>query len=62
MRALAAAGYQERMGWSERVWRVGHLGLAWLAILGLLAHVVTTVFFAEFAAGGREIYWWHLRK
>lgn len=62
MRALAAAGYQERMSLPERLWRVGHLLLAWLAVLGLLAHVVTTLFFAEFAAGGREIYWWHLRK
>lgn len=62
MRALAAAGYQERMGVLERFWRVGHLVLAWFAILGLLAHVVTTLFFAEFAAGGREIYWWHIRR
>ena len=62
MRGLAPAGYQERMSFFERSWRVGHLVVAWLAILGLLAHVVTTLFFAEFAAGGREIYWWHLRK
>ena len=62
MRALQAAGYQSQMGALERWWRVGHLSLAWLTILGLLAHVVTTLFFAEFAAGGREIYWWHLRK
>jgi hypothetical protein len=62
MRALEAAGYREQMGVLERVWRVGHLVLAWLAILGLLAHVVTTLFFAEFAAWGREIYWWHIRK
>ncbi|MGH7321653.1 MAG: hypothetical protein ACRELA_18800 [Candidatus Rokuibacteriota bacterium] len=62
MRALEAAGYRERMGLLEQVWRVGHLLLAWLAILGLLAHVTTTLFFADFAAGGREIYWWHLRK
>lgn len=62
MRALEAAGYQSQMGALERWWRVGHLILAWLAILGLLAHVLTTLFFAEFAAGGSEIYWWHLRK
>jgi hypothetical protein len=62
MRALEAAGYHERLGFLERFWRVTHLGLAWLALLGLLAHVVTTLFFAEFAAGGREIYWWHIRK
>lgn len=62
MRQLEAAGYRAQMGVLERVWRVGHLVLAWLAILGLLAHVVTTLFFAEFAAAGREIYWWHIRK
>lgn len=62
VRALAAAGYRARVGILEHLWRVGHLVLAWLAILGLVAHVVTTLFFAEFAAGGREIYWWHLRK
>ena len=62
MRALEAAGYQSQMGAVERWWRVGHLVLAWLVILGLLTHVVTTLFFAEFAARGREIYWWHLRK
>jgi hypothetical protein len=62
MRELAAAGYRERMGVLERLWRVGHLVLAWLAILGLVAHVVTTLFFAGFAAGGREVYWWHVRR
>jgi hypothetical protein len=62
MRALEAAGYHARMAVWERVWRVGHLVPAWLAVLGLVAHIVTTIFFAEFAAGGREVYWWHLRR
>jgi hypothetical protein len=62
MRALAAAGYEARMGLLERVWRLTHLLLAWAAVIGLLAHVATTLFFAQFAAGGREIYWWHLRR
>lgn len=62
MRALDPAGYQARMAALERYWRVGHLVLAWLAVLGLAAHAVTTLFFAEFAAGGREIYWWHVRR
>jgi hypothetical protein len=62
MRALGAAGYQEEMGALERWWRVGHLILAWLALIGLVAHVVTTLFFAQWAAGAREVYWWHLRK
>jgi hypothetical protein len=62
MRGLAAAGYQSEMGALERWWRLGHLLLAWLVVLGLLAHVVTTVFFAQWAAGEREVYWWHLGR
>jgi hypothetical protein len=62
MRALAAAGYQSEMGALERWWRLGHLALAWLVVLGLLAHVVTTLCFAQWAAGDREVYWWHLVK
>jgi hypothetical protein len=50
------------MGALERGWRVAHLALAWLAVLGLLAHAVTTLFFAQWAAGDREVYWWYLRK
>jgi signal transduction histidine kinase len=62
MRALGAAGYRSEMGALERGWRVAHLVLAWLAVLGLLAHVVTTLFFAQWAADDREVYWWYLRK
>jgi hypothetical protein len=62
MRALPAAGYQSEMDALERWWRVGHLVLAWLAVLGLVAHVVTTLYFAQWAAGERDVYWWHLRK
>jgi len=62
MRGLGAAGYQSEMGALERWWRAGHLVLAWLAVLGLLAHIVTTLFVAQWAAGDREVYWWFLRK
>jgi len=62
MRALAAAGYQSEMSAWDRWWRVGHLVLAWLAVLGLVAHVVTTLFFAQWAAGDREVYWWYIRR
>jgi hypothetical protein len=62
MRALGAAGYQEEVGALERWWRIGHLVLAWLAVIGLVAHTVTTLFFAQWAAGQREVYWWYLRK
>jgi hypothetical protein len=61
MRGRDAAGYRARLEIWERLWRVSHLVLAWLAVLGLAAHAVTTLFFAEFAAGGREIYWWRFR-
>ncbi len=46
----------------ERLWRHSHLILAGLFIVGLFAHVITTVFFAGYVADGREIYWWHLTK
>lgn len=44
----------------ERWWRRLHLALALLFVLGILAHVITTVFFAGYVAGGHEIYWWHV--
>jgi hypothetical protein len=50
------------MGAFERWWRVDHLVLAWLAVVGLMAHVATTLFFAQWAAGQREVYWWYIRK
>jgi hypothetical protein len=62
LRALRAAGYQSEMNALERWWRVGHLALAWLAVLGLVAHVLTTLFFAQWAAGDREVYWWYLKR
>lgn len=46
----------------ERIWRRLHLLLAALFVIGLAAHVVTTVFFAGYVADGREIYWWHLAR
>jgi len=44
----------------ERWWRRLHLVFALLFGLGIVAHVVTTVFFAGYVADGREVYWWHL--
>ena len=46
----------------ERFWRRCHLILAILFLIGLLAHIITTVFFAGYVADGREIYWWHATK
>ena len=46
----------------ERFWRRLHLLLAILFLIGLLAHVITTVFFAGYVADGREIYWWHVTQ
>jgi hypothetical protein len=62
MRAVGASGYRDEVSALERWWRIGHLILAWLAVIGLIAHVVTTLFFAQWAAGQREVYWWHLGK
>jgi hypothetical protein len=35
---------------------------ATLCVVGIVAHVVTTVFFAGYVADGREIYWCHLAE
>ncbi|MFQ5896015.1 MAG: hypothetical protein ACE5JJ_09425, partial [Nitrospinota bacterium] len=43
-------------------WRAAHLALVALFLLGLLGHVVTTMFFPAYVAGGREVYWFHLRR
>jgi hypothetical protein len=59
--SLPAAGTAE-VGLAERAWRRLHVWLAWLFVIGLLAHIVTTVFFAGYVAGDREVYWWHLRR
>ena len=45
---------------AQRYWRRLHLWLAVLFIIGIVAHIITTVFFAGYVADGREIYWWHL--
>ena len=58
--------YVEHLGargtvhWLQAWWRPLHMGVAWLFLAGLLAHVIVVLFFAGYAAEGREIYWWHL--
>lgn len=44
-----------------RWWRVAHIALALLMIVGLLAHVVTVEMFADYAGGG-DPYWWYIRR
>lgn len=46
----------------ERWWRRLHLHLAALFVVGLLAHLITVLFFAAYVADGREIYWWHFTR
>ncbi|MGB0847887.1 MAG: hypothetical protein ACPGSM_14245 [Thiolinea sp.] len=41
-------------------WRRLHMLLAVVFFVGLLAHIVVVLFFAGYAAGGSEIYWWHI--
>jgi hypothetical protein len=31
-------------------------------VIGLLVHIVTTLFFAGYVSDGGEIYWWHVRR
>ena len=42
--------------WSRRI----HMLLAVLFITGLIAHIVTVLFFAGYAAGDGPITWWHI--
>jgi hypothetical protein len=53
-------GARRRAGPLLALWRRLHLLVAALFLLGLLAHGVTVLLFAGYAAGGDEIYWWHL--
>jgi len=44
----------------QAYWRRVHIALAAIFLAGVLGHVVVVTFFAGYAAGGGEIYWWHL--
>lgn len=51
--------------WLRRNWRLAHMTLAVLTLVGIAAHVVVTLFFAAYAAataGEPDIYWWHFRR
>ena len=47
---------------AQAYWRIVHIVLAFLFILGIVGHVVTVTFFAGYVSGGEEVYWWHLTK
>lgn len=46
----------------QRNWRLLHLVMVGLMLLGVLAHSVMVLFFAGYVAEGVEPYWWYLRK
>ncbi|MBI4504500.1 MAG: hypothetical protein HY691_03110 [Chloroflexi bacterium] len=51
--------------WLRRNWRLVHMSFALLTLLGIAAHVVVTLFFADYAAaaaGEPDVYWWHFRR
>jgi hypothetical protein len=52
----ARAGAGPLLAWSRRI----HMLAATAFYLGLVAHVVVTLFFAGYAARGGEIGWWHI--
>ncbi|HVL56067.1 MAG TPA: hypothetical protein VM491_06160 [Burkholderiaceae bacterium] len=53
-------GARARVGPAQRYWRLLHIGLACLLVLGILVHVATVTFFAGYVAGGAPITWWHI--
>lgn len=52
-------GTRAGIGLAQAWWRPLHLTLAWLFVLGVLAHVVTVTFFAGYVADYGPIHWWH---
>ncbi len=51
-----------RLYQAQRTWRLAHIALVTLLVVGLGAHVVTVTFFAGYAAEAGEVYWWYLRR
>ncbi len=47
---------------AQAYWRLAHVFLAFFFLLGMLGHVITVTFFADYVSGGGEIYWWHLAR
>ncbi len=61
-RERALLGGRSRASLLQARWRLAHVALAVLFILGMAAHVVAVTFFAGYVSGEGEIYWWHLAK
>lgn len=53
-------GARRRAGPALALWRRVHIICAALLVAGLIVHVVIVTLFAGYAAGGADIYWWHL--
>lgn len=53
-------GARRRAGLVLQWWRRLHLFAAGVFFVGLLAHVIVVLFFAGYAAGEGEAYWWHI--
>ena len=53
-------GARRRAGITLSLWRRLHLLAAALFFLGLLPHLIVVLFFAGYAAGDGEIYWWYI--
>jgi hypothetical protein len=53
-------GQRASVGRVQAWWRVLHLLLALVFVLGLAVHVILVTFFAGWVADGGEVYWWHV--
>ncbi len=53
-------GTRHSVGAAQAYWRPLHLVLAYGFVIGLLIHIVVVTLFAGYAAGDRDIYWWHI--
>lgn len=55
-------GTRASVGMLQAWWRPVHVGLAYLFVIGVVAHVIVVTFFAGYVADGGSIYWWHLAE
>lgn len=53
-------GTRRSVGLFQGWWRPLHMLLAWLFVIGVFVHVITTTFFAGYVSQGGPITWWHL--
>ena len=59
-REASLMGTRRSVSFAQGFWRPLHMAMGWIFLAGMAVHIVVVLFFAGWAAGDREITWWHL--